>query len=38
LCRGEVTGDDWSRPELIERYKGWFSAYLQARIDRLPTT
>jgi len=38
LCRGHITGDDWSRPELIERYKGWFSAYLQARIDRLPTS
>ena len=35
LCRGQVTGDDWSRPELIERYAGWFSAYLQVRIDRL---
>jgi uncharacterized protein len=35
LCRGDITGDDWSRRDLIERYKGWFSAYLQARIDRL---
>jgi hypothetical protein len=33
-CRGRVTGDDWSRPELVERYRGWYSAYLQARIDR----
>jgi uncharacterized protein len=35
LCRGRITGDDWSRPDLIERYRGSYSAYLQARIDRL---
>jgi uncharacterized protein len=35
MCRGQITGNDWSRPELIERYRGWFSAYLHARIDRL---
>ena len=34
-CRGHVTGDDWSRPELWERYAGYFSPYLQRRIDRL---
>ena len=33
-CRRRITGNDWSRPELIERYRGWYSAYLQARIDR----
>lgn len=33
-CRGQITGNDWSRPELIDRYRGWYSAYLQARIDR----
>jgi hypothetical protein len=33
-CRGRVTGDDWSRPELWERYAGYFSPYLQRRIDR----
>ena len=33
-CRGRITGNDWSRPELIDRYRGWYSAYLQARIDR----
>ena len=37
-CRGRVTGDDWSRPELIERYRGWYSAYLEARIDHLAPT
>ena len=34
MCRGLVTGNDWSHPELVERYRGWYSAYLQARIDR----
>jgi hypothetical protein len=32
-CRGRVTGDDWRRPELIERYRGYFSPYLARRID-----
>lgn len=35
LCRGQVTGNDWARPELWERYTGHFSPYLQRRIDRL---
>lgn len=34
-CRGRVTGNDWMRPELQERYKGYFSPYLQRRIERL---
>jgi uncharacterized protein len=34
-CRGYVSGNDWKRPELWERYKGYFSPYLQRRIDRL---
>jgi uncharacterized protein len=32
-CRGTVTGDDWRRAELQERYRGYFSWYLQRRID-----
>ena len=32
-CRGSVTGEDWSRPELWKRYEGYFSPYLQRRID-----
>lgn len=32
-CRGRVSGDDWQRPELWQRYQGYFSAYLQKRID-----
>jgi len=32
-CRGKVTGSDWSIPELWARYAGYFSPYLQRRID-----
>jgi hypothetical protein len=34
-CRGRVTGSDWARPELQRRYAGYFSPYLQRRIERL---
>ena len=34
-CRGVVRGDDWRCPELQERYAGFFSPYIQRRIDRL---
>jgi len=34
-CRGRVTGNDWKRPDLWDRYEGYFSPYLQRRIDRL---
>lgn len=27
-CRGTITGKDWQKPELQERYRGYFSAYL----------
>ena len=30
-CRRVVTGDDWRRPELRQRYAGYFSRYLEAR-------
>lgn len=33
-CRGHVTGNDWQRPNLQARYAGYFSPYLQRRIDR----
>lgn len=33
-CRGLVTGDDWRVPVLQRRYQGYFSLYLQRRIDR----
>ncbi len=31
-CREVVTGNDWTLPELQERYAGWFSPYLARRI------
>ena len=34
-CRGTLTGKDWQRPELQERYAGYFSAYLAEKIARL---
>ena len=33
-CRGRVTGNDWLRPELQARYAGYFSPYLQRRIEQ----
>jgi len=34
-CRRRVTGDDWQIPRLWERYAGYYSPYLQRRIDQL---
>lgn len=34
-CRGKVSGHDWKRPELWARYDGYFSTYLQLKIDDL---
>lgn len=34
-CREQISGDDWQIPDLQERYKGYFSPYIQRRIDRL---
>jgi len=34
-CRGRVRSDDWMRPDLQHRYRGFFSPYLQRRIDGL---
>jgi uncharacterized protein len=31
-CRGVVTGTDWMRTNLQERYRGWFSWWLQQKI------
>ncbi len=33
LCRKVVTGADWRRADLQDRYRGYLSAYLQRRID-----
>ena len=34
-CRGTVTGKDWMRPDLQQKYAGYFSAYLQQKIDSM---
>ncbi len=34
-CRKRVSGEDWMRRDLQERYRGYFSPYLQRRIERL---
>jgi SET domain-containing protein len=34
-CRGRVTGDNWRDAELQEKYAGYFSPYLQRRIDQM---
>jgi hypothetical protein len=35
-CRGRVRADDWLRHDLQRRYRGFFSPYLQRRIEALP--
>ena len=32
-CRGTITDEDWRLPELQSRYNGYFSFYLQEKID-----
>jgi uncharacterized protein len=32
-CRRTVTGKDWMKRELQERYRGWFCWFLQRKID-----
>ena len=34
ICRGTLTGKDWQRPELRERYAGYFSRYLAKKMGR----
>ena len=34
-CRKVVTGNDWKMPELWAKYQGYFSPYLQRRIEQL---
>ncbi len=34
-CRGTITGKDWMKPELQEKYQGWFCWFLQRKIDAL---
>jgi len=35
LCRGTITEQDWMLPELQVRYNGYFSPYIQEKIERL---
>ena len=37
LCRGRITGQDWRRPDLQEKYRGFFSSYLEEKIRRAAT-
>lgn len=37
LCRHSITGDDWRRPELQERYRDHFSPFINERIRSLRT-
>ena len=32
-CRGAITGEDWKRKDLQERYKGYFSDYVAKKIS-----
>lgn len=32
-CRKTITGEDWKKNDLRERYKGYFSNYIQKLID-----
>ena len=34
-CRKKITGNDWKKTDLQRKYKGYFSPYLQRRIDRM---
>jgi len=36
-CRKMITGNDWRRKDLQEKYRGYFSRYLQEIIDALPS-
>jgi len=36
-CRGNISGKDWQKPELQERYRGYFSAYLAEKIEAART-
>jgi len=33
-CRETITGKDWMKPKLQEKYQGWFCWFLQRKIER----
>src|ERR1700739_3834511 len=35
-CRGTISGFDWRKPEIQAKYAGYFSWFIQRRIDQLP--
>lgn len=37
-CRGKITNFDWAIDALQTRYKGYFSSFIQLKIDALSTT
>ena len=37
-CRGHVSGDDWRRSDIWQRYAGYFSPYLHRRIMETKAT
>ena len=34
-CRGTITGFDWLKPEIQSKYDGYFSWFIQRRIDNM---
>ena len=38
VCRKVITGHDWMKKELQFKYDGYFSWFIQRRLDALPTT
>jgi hypothetical protein len=34
-CRGAITGHDWRKPEIQRKYDGYFSWFIQRRIDAM---
>lgn len=34
LCRGRVSGEDWKLPDLQQRYRGYFSLYIENKIEQ----
>jgi SET domain-containing protein len=33
-CRKKITGKDWKNPKLQKKYKGFFSPFIQKKIDK----
>jgi len=33
-CRKVITGQDWRKPELQEKYRGFMASYLQSKIEK----